>query len=145
MRTPFRRIRLLLGWSLPLNARDGGETAADRGRTERVLAAARIFFAASSLVAVGIGPAQAARSFPTYFFLSGYLITAAIIWLAVRHNNAPGIRFQLWSEAGDLMWAALLTAITEGPNSPFFLFFMFALLAAASRPGGCSGSSTWTS
>jgi signal transduction histidine kinase len=110
---------------------------ADTQRSERVLAAARVFFAAASLVAVGLDPTQPIRFAATaYALLAGYLLFALAIWLRVRADRyVPGRRAQLAAFVGDLAWATLVTAITEGPNSPFFIFFMFVLLSAAYRWG----------
>ena len=33
----------------------------------------------------------------------------------------------------DILWTSALTFVSEGPVSPFFLFFLFVVLAAAYR------------
>jgi signal transduction histidine kinase len=131
-----RRLRSLIGWSTLPRAREIVGTAPERQRAERVLAAARVFFAASALAAVIIDPTQPAQypSF-TYVLLAAYLAGAGAIWVTLLRSEAPSFRFQLWMHSADLLWAVALTAITEGPNSLFFLLFMFVLLAAGSRWG----------
>jgi hypothetical protein len=37
--------------------------------------------------------------------------------------------------ATDVFWPAVISFFTDGPNGPFFLYFIFALLAAAFRWG----------
>ena len=52
-------------------------------------------------------------------------------------TSAPEIhpRFRLLIHGADILWPALISLFTSGPNSPFFLFFLFVLLAAAYRWG----------
>jgi signal transduction histidine kinase len=40
-----------------------------------------------------------------------------------------------WIHGADVLWAAAITLFTEGPSSPFFLFFVFVVVAAAYRWG----------
>lgn len=136
MRTSLLRLRSLAGWSPLQYTRDVSRSPADQQRAERVLAVARIFFVGSSLAAIAIDPTQPARySWITYVLLAGYLIGGLAVWMRVLRTDPPSFRLQALTHAGDLVWATLLTAVTEGPNSPFFLFYMFVLLAAASRWG----------
>ena len=53
----------------------------------------------------------------------------------MTRGGAPTVRFQWLTHTFDLVSAAVLTTVTEGPNSPFFFLFLFVLLAAASRWG----------
>ena len=41
----------------------------------------------------------------------------------------------MWAQASDIVWPALLCLFTDPPNSLFFVFFLFAMLAAAFRWG----------
>src|SRR5213076_209658 len=44
-------------------------------------------------------------------------------------------QFSLGVHAADIVWPAVISLFTDGPNSPFFLYFIFALLAAGVRWG----------
>ena len=60
---------------------------------ERVLAAARIFFAGSSLAAIATDPTQPARySSTTYLLLGGYLIIGLAVWMRVLRTDPPSFR-----------------------------------------------------
>jgi signal transduction histidine kinase len=120
------------------------QSSADRQWSERVLAAARVFFAAAALIAVGLDPTEASRYWEaTYALFALYLVFATMVWLAVgRDTFIPGKRTRIGTFAADLAWATVLTTITQGPNSPFFLFFLFVLLSAAYRWG--FAETVWT-
>jgi len=51
--------------------------------------------------------------------------------LTVPKERLPGIGLC----AVDLIWVSILTAFTQGPNRPFFLFFTFVVVASAYRWG----------
>jgi hypothetical protein len=57
----------------------------------------------------------------------------ALLWL--RRRTALKRGEALLSHAADVAVAAALTLFTDGPNSPFFTFFVYTLLAAAYRWG----------
>ena len=135
MRTLRDRIRSFAGWSSLSLGAEQLSTPLERQRAERVLALARVFFAASSLVVVALDPTQLQHSSFGYALLTMYLGAAVALWLALLGTGVPSARFQMWIHASDLLWATLLTAVTEAPNGLFFLFFLFVLLAAASRWG----------
>src|SRR2546428_12140238 len=103
----FRRLRSLVGWSAAPQAHDRSGSAFERQRAERVLAAARVFFAASALTAVLVDPTQPARYSPlTYTLLTAYLVVAIGIW-GLLARGAPTSGFQWWTHTLDLLWAAL--------------------------------------
>src|SRR5208283_4958464 len=47
----------------------------------------------------------------------------------------PSRGLVLWMQASDIVWPALLCLFTDPPNSIFFVFFLFAMIAAAFRWG----------
>ncbi len=105
-------------------------------RVERVLAYSRLFLAITSLVAALLQPLAP----PYYDWLAVILLIfytlhslALLIWL--HFNPAPGMRFVRWAQAGDMVWPMLLCLFTDAPSSVFFIFFLFALMAAAFRWG----------
>ena len=108
----------------------------ERERVERVLAGARLFMAAASLVAIYLDPTEpTAYAGLAYGLLIAYVGGCAGILLLVRTRAAIGPRLQWTIHATDIIWPAIITAFTQGPNSPFFPFFTFVLLAAAFRWG----------
>ncbi len=106
------------------------------GRVERVLAFSRIFLALTSLVAWEIHPVA---SGPYYHFgrfvLLGYFAHSLVLlaWLQIHGSTTRG--FVRWAQISDVTWPALLCLFTDAPNSIFFIFFLFAMLAAAFRWG----------
>lgn len=105
-------------------------------RVERVLATARAFLAISSLVAIGIDPTQPGRyATVAYGLLVIYVVHSLLIVVlsGIRHESTPG--FRLGVHAVDILWPAVIALFTEGPNSPFYLYNVFALLTAAYRWG----------
>jgi signal transduction histidine kinase len=64
-----------------------------------------------------------------------YAAHSAIVATLVRYWPRPLGWWQLVFHVLDVLWAAMLTAATGGPNSPLFVLFPFALLGAAYRWG----------
>lgn len=109
---------------------------AETRRIERVLATARVFLATSFLAAIYFDPSEPARySPPAYILLSAYIIHSIVVMMLVKMRRNPSRAFRLFVHGADIFWPALITLFTIGPNSPFFLFFIFVLLAAAYRWG----------
>jgi len=109
---------------------------AETRRTERVLATARVALATSFLAAIYFDPSEPARySRPAYVLLSAYIIHSIIVMMLVKTRPRPSRAFRLFVHVADIIWPATITLFTFGPNSPFFLFFIFVLLAAAYRWG----------
>jgi signal transduction histidine kinase len=104
--------------------------------TERVLAAVRVVLVLTSLVLVGLKPEE---SFPftswIYALLILYLAHSIGLLLLLRARSAVSSRFSLAAHAADILWPAVVSLFAGGFSSPFFLYFIFALLAAAFRWG----------
>jgi signal transduction histidine kinase len=105
-------------------------------RLERVLAVGRAFLAVTALVAIYLDPTEPIRlSALVYGLLAAYAIYSVCV-LAVVHNAARLTPFQGLALHGiDVLWTSVVTILTEGPVSPFFIFFVFVVLAAAYRWG----------
>ena len=103
-------------------------------RTERWLATARVFLAISALVAVWLEPRDV-KSEWAYGLLFFYILqgTAIIFLLRSRQQSTPS--FRLLVHGADVVWPALISLLTTGQSSPFFLFFLFVIAAAAYRWG----------
>jgi signal transduction histidine kinase len=107
----------------------------EQRRIERVLATARVLLACSGLLAIYLDPTEPTRySHLAYGLLLSYVLYALVVWVVLRRwpDLLPSFP---WIHALDILLPAVLTLITEGPNSPFFLFFVFVLTAAAFRWG----------
>ena len=105
-------------------------------RFERVLAVGRAFLAVAALVAIYVDPTEPARlATVTYGVLLAYalysLLLLTLVYSAARLAPSHGYVIH----GLDVLWASALTLVSEGPVSPFFLFFLFAVLAAAYRWG----------
>ena len=117
-------------WRLRI-APDPGETR----RIETWLATARVFLAAATLVAIRMDPTELGRSWAAYGLFAFYMANAILIWMLLRRRQRSTAAFRLLVHAGDIVWPALISVFGEGPRSPFFLFFVFVLAAAAYRWG----------
>ena len=105
-------------------------------RIERFLAAARAFLALAALVAMWIDPTGPRRyATVAYALLSLYVLEAVGVLAMVRSWNDSSFRFRLTVHAIDVIWPALISVFTSGPDSPFYLFYTFVLLEAAYRWG----------
>jgi signal transduction histidine kinase len=105
-----------------------------RIRAERLIATSRVLLAALSLMAVWLDPyTPESHERILYFLLLGYLgfalSAAAIVWLA----HVPLVILGFVTHVLDLSLFSLLTYFTEGPTSPFFIYFMFSMISATLR------------
>ena len=111
-------------------------TGRSAARVERVLAMGRAFLTVTALIAIYLDPAEPTRlQALTYGVLLGYavysLTVLAYVNRAVRLTPTHGRVLH----GLDIIWSSALTFVSEAPVSPFFLFFLFAVLAAAYRWG----------
>ncbi len=110
---------------------DPGETR----RIERWLATARVFLAVSALVAIRMEPTQLGQSWAAYGLFAFYLANGSLILMLLRRRQQSTAGFRILVHAGDILWPAVISIFAEGPRTPFFLFFVFVLAAAAYRWG----------
>ncbi|HVN19632.1 MAG TPA: ATP-binding protein [Dongiaceae bacterium] len=110
---------------------DPGETR----RIERWLATARVFLAVSTLVAIRMDPTELGHSWAAYGLFVFYMANGILIMMLLRRRQQSTSAFRFLVHAGDIAWPALISIFAEGPRTPFFLFFFFALAAAAYRWG----------
>ena len=110
---------------------DPGETR----RTERWLATARVILAVSALVAIQMDPTELGHSWAAYGLFVFYMANGVLILMLLRRRQQSTAAFRLMVHAGDIAWPALISIFSEGPRTPFFLFFVFVLAAAAYRWG----------
>jgi signal transduction histidine kinase len=102
---------------------------------ERILATARVVLALCSLVAVSFDSEPFRHFSLVYVLLLLYCAHAiAMFGILIFRSEVPA-GFSLLVHATDILWPTIISLFTNGPNSPFFLYFIFALLAAAFRWG----------
>ena len=114
------------------------QASADPGevrRTERWLATARVFLAVSALVAIRMDPTQLGHSRAAYGLFVFYLANGILVLMLLRRRQESTASFRILVHAADIVWPAFISVFAEGPRSPFFLFFVFVLTAAAYRWG----------
>ncbi len=104
-------------------------------RIERWLATARVFLAVSTLVALRMDPTELGYSWAAYGLFVFYMANGILILMLLRRRQQSTAAFRFLVHAGDIAWPALISLFAQGARSPFFLFFFFALAAAAYRWG----------
>ena len=127
---PSHAERYRNSWRLRIPP-DPGETR----RIERWLATARVFLATSALVAIRMDPTELGHSWAAYGLFVFYLANGSLILMLLRRRQQSTAAFRLLVHAGDIVWPAVISIFAEGPRTPFFLFFVFVLAAAAYRWG----------
>lgn len=111
------------------------EDLAERLRIETVLAAARVFLTITSLIAVYLDPTEPTRyAALAYGILIAYSVWAAYVWVYVNRSEDLG-QFRRVVHVLDIAFPMSFILFTAGPNSPFFVFLLFVLTAAAFRWG----------
>src|SRR5579863_257516 len=129
-RVRSRTERYQQSWRLRIPP-DPGETR----RIERWLATARVFLAASTLLAIRMDPTELGHSWAAYGLFVFYLANGILILMLLRRRQQSTPSFRLLVHATDVLWPALISIFSDGPRTPFFLFFFFVLAAAAYRWG----------
>jgi len=105
-------------------------------RVEKVLAFSRVFLAVTLLVAWRVRPAGgAAHYYLGLLVLASYTVHSLVLLAFLQEEHQPGRGLVLWAQASDIIWPATLCLFTDPPNSVFFVFFLFAMIAAAFRWG----------
>ena len=115
---------------------------------ERTIARCRVILSVAAHVTVFIDPTRPTltRLFPLTggaFMLDpwalavmlSHLVYSVTIYLAVGRRPMNPERIALVSTWGDVLFGAAIALVTEGANSPYYVFFAFAVLAAGFRAG----------
>jgi signal transduction histidine kinase len=109
----------------------------ERQRVEQIFAVARLFLGVAAVATVYAAPLVAlsppAPAVRLLFLL--YALHAGVIVAVLRLTEPPPSALIGIIHGADLIWAAILTTMTSGVASPFFMLFLFALLGAAYRWG----------
>jgi signal transduction histidine kinase len=102
----------------------------------RVIALGRLLLATLFLLAIWIDVSQPANApAATYTLLGTYVAFAAAMVAATWNNWWLDAKAAGTAHALDILWFTALVYLTDGYTSPFFIFFVFLLLAAAIRWG----------
>ena len=105
-------------------------------RLEYVLAVARTFLTIAGFIAIYLDPTEPARlAGVTYAVLIGYALYSVVVLSMVRRASSVRRIHSRLLHALDILWVGVLTFVSDGPISPFYLFFLFVVLAAAYRWG----------
>jgi signal transduction histidine kinase len=104
-------------------------------RVERWLATARVFLAVSALVAIRMDPTQLGNSPAAYGLLGFYMGNSILVLMLLRRRKSSTESFRILVHTADIVWPAFISVFGDGPRSPFILFFVFVLTAAAYRWG----------
>jgi signal transduction histidine kinase len=111
-------------------------TAGEIRRTERWLATARVALTIVALVALWMEPMRGVVfSVWLYWLVTVYLVHAVVVMLLVRFRHSSTRAFRLVVHGADIVWPVLISGFTTSHQSPFFLFFVFVMAAAAYRWG----------
>ncbi|WP_162605188.1 sensor histidine kinase [Geomonas oryzae] len=103
-------------------------------RAEYLIASGRVILAAFFLLAVWLDPSEPSRFARfTYGILVGYLLYSVIIGFVIQRRGFGWKTLHLVTHGIDLLVFAGLMFLTTGPNSPFFVYFIFILVCATFR------------
>ena len=109
-------------------------TTRPAARIERVLAVGRAFLTVTGLIAIYLDPTEPARLREvTYGVLLGYAVYSVAVLAYVNSTIRLTPTLGRVLHGLDILWTSALTFVSEGPVSPFFLFFLFVVAAAAYR------------
>lgn len=107
-----------------------------QSRAERLIAAGRVALSVFSLLAIWLDPTEPSRHASiAYSVLAVYVAYSLLIAVLAFRSYALLLEARLPTHAIDLLVAALVMFFTEGPTSPFFVYFVFAMISAAVRWG----------
>jgi signal transduction histidine kinase len=103
-------------------------------QTERLIAGGRVALASFSLLAIWLDPSEPAQyAGLAYLLLTAYVFYALLIALLVWTSYDALSRLRLATHIFDLGTFSLFMYFTEGPTSPFFVYFVFSILGATLR------------
>jgi signal transduction histidine kinase len=110
-------------------------SAGERIETERILAVARMVLAFTSIFTFRYNESGFRQPEFIAALLLAYCAHSLALMGALWFRTKSAFKISGLVHTSDLLWPTLISLFTNGPNSPFFLYFMFALLGAAFRWG----------
>ena len=116
----------------------GGEVSQVEAVDRRTVTLLRILLAVAALTVTLIDPSEPQRFVEvSYGVLVAYGLYSTFLFIAVRQGRSPvPVRWIHWI---DVAWFAILIALSNGPSSIFFFFFLFPILVASFRWGFAEG------
>lgn len=119
-----------------MNSNEAGAPFLRQTRAERLIATGRVVLSIFSLLAVWLDPTEPSRyASIAYSLLAVYVAYSLVLVLLAFRSYALLLELRLPSHLVDVAVAVLVSFFTEGPTSPFFLYFVFAMLSGAVRWG----------
>jgi signal transduction histidine kinase len=107
-----------------------------QSRAERLVATGRLVLAVASLAAIYLDPFEPARHAGTaYALLAIYTIYAAALVVVGELTSGTWFRWQVTTHIIDLAVFSAINYLTEGPTSPFYVYFVFSIVCAILRFG----------
>src|SRR5688500_12944296 len=98
-----------------------------RNRAERVISAGRLFLA--SLLAIALASHQGIPYPPAAYTLTvGYLLYSGAVAILTWSRGVTTRGVPLATHVIDLICFSILMLLTDGPGSPFFVYFVFATI-----------------
>jgi len=111
-------------------------SAGEIRRTERWLASARVSLTIAAVLTLWMVPVRGfVYSRWLYWLLIVYFVHAVVVMLLLRFRPQSTKAFRLVVHAVDILWPALISMFATAQQGPFFLFFVFVMVAAAYRWG----------
>jgi len=111
-----------------------GKRHFQKNRAENLIATGRLALAAFFLIAIWLDPSEPFRyARLTYVFLACYLLYSLVLGVYTWQKHQIGDHLLVVTHSVDLLVFSLLMYLTEGPGSPFFVFFIFLLVCATLR------------
>jgi signal transduction histidine kinase len=105
-------------------------------RAEFLIAVGRLVLATFSLLAVWIDPSVPVRDAQiAYALFAGYVAYSLLLLVFVLRGHLPQRNLPVVTHGFDLFLFAIFMFFTEGPTSPFFVYFVFSLFCAILRWG----------
>src|SRR5262245_890858 len=162
-RRPVRRVSTAAGWLPFVRVRGrsaidsrkhrrlprGGHMRRDRsGDIERTIAHCRVILSVAALVTVYVDPTR--PTLTRWMPLTGgpftldplalavmiaHLVYSVAIDVVLRSRVVSATQIATASTWADVLFGGAIALVTEGANSPFYVFFAFAVLAAGFRAG----------
>ncbi len=103
-------------------------------RVERIIATGRMVLSGFFLLAIWIDPSEPSRHAQvTYAILSWYFVYSVVLFLATWRSYFVEKLPRIVTHIIDLLVFAAVLFFTEGPTSPFFVYFVYLLVSASLR------------
>ncbi len=112
------------------------QSADEIRRTERYLATARVALSIAAVFTLWMEPVRQIVYSPwMYRLLTLYFVHGVVVMVLLRVRPRSTRAFRLVVHSADILWPVLISMFTAVQRGPFFLFFVFVMVAAAYRWG----------